>query len=1387
MVSSFFSRAKSTPEQPAETPAETPAIKPELEFDPQRFATVVKQWQAQLRQQTSINLQALPNRLSLTTAHPSGLAQLYAERNTRMTSLVRDPQQLPRAEEAVRRIFATSLETATSRGVSATHIAWGLGSWTQAGETVESPLLLRPVQFSFDPQSGESAMQLVGQVLLAPQVAQAVRQAGRELNEAQITGLTQVRQGFSPDPALRALQSALTQVLPDFTYTPFIEVAQFLHPAQALVAEYADASLLAHSPVVRGLAGDKAALEFLPEGVPEANPFDRDPDAETGFGDQLPEQLDVVEAISTGVNALLDTSGGANPTRTVASALVAAAVNGKTALFVSADRRRSVQLWDYLAAHGLSHVVARVDASAKAAPALLDSLRSAFETDVKWADLGQIREQRQQLREVRSQLENYTIDLHTPHEKWGVSAYDALQVLTDLMAARPGPRTRVRFTPETLTKLANDTDEVARNTLLEAAEAGIFQVSDSSDAWFGAVISAPEQVTKVLERINTLVNEKLPAMRVNMSATAGQTGLTPAATFLQWEEQLRMLDGIRDALDVFQPVIFERHVADMVIATASSQWRRDHGAEMKRAQRVRLTKQAKDMLRPGRYVEDLHAELKKVQKQRAIWREHCEAGGWPKVPANLDEMLQEVADIREILEKLNPALGTAHGNLTRLEVGELSLLLKRLSQDPEGAAQIPSRLQVLKKLNGFGLDEFVKDLRKRSVPASLIEAELELAWWASALGVMVTEVPSLGGFAANTLQDWVIDFRRLDELQTQSLEQLASDTIRRNRSEVLLKYYAEERQLRQALADEAVTEENVTQIFAQSQFVRDLFPIVISSPALVPHYYTLTERVDLLIIDSVADLPLTEVIPLLARAKQVVVTADCTTESETVQRLLEVLTVLQILPDPLRINGYVSQLFHTYQVRHTAQAVPVPRLGSRLSVDFVDGRGMPAPDAVCIESTSEEVAAVTDLILEHGLKQPERSLAVVASNRIHAQRIREHLKTVASTSPALSDFFRPDSREPFVILHPEVLSGQQRDRVIFTLGYAKTPHGRVLHNFGEISNKGGEALLASLLSVARDDLHIVSSVQPEEFDRSRFSAPGPLMLLDLLQLAMEASEADANEWPVVDAAPDQLLIDLAHRLYKLGLQVIPNIGGQGALRVPLAVGHPYIPGELLVALSTDDEVYVSEPSLRRRDRYWPTLLEANGWKTRTELSMAVFIDPQREADAVVELILDAVDERIAADPQLAELFANQATLSTDEDPAAEPDGLAAEEASEAELEPTPESPAEATGAGEAESLQAADLLAGTTSEAESAPSGETEEVWEAPVGKVRGPRPQIARGLGLAAYSDEQLLELAQWLMSDELERSETELADLLAEELELAKSGAQVEAVLLHIARRAL
>src|SRR5699024_194944 len=77
---------------------------------------------------------------------------------------------------------------------------------------------------------------------------------------------------------------------------------------------------------------------------------------------------------------------------------------------------------------------------------------------------------------------------------------------------------------------------------------------------------------------------------------------------------------------------------------------------------------------------------------------------------------------------------------------------------------------------------------------------------------------------------------------------------------------------------------------------------------------------------------------------------------------------------------------------------------------------------------------------------------------------------------------------------------------------------------------------------------------------------------------------------------DALVQDLADRLFRLGLVVERDFGLSGD-RIELALGHPDMPGRMLLAVDTDGAHYVDTPSQRERDRLRAERLEAAGWAT----------------------------------------------------------------------------------------------------------------------------------------------------------------------------------------------
>ena len=69
--------------------------------------------------------------LDLSAAHPSGIAQLFAGRNTRLSNLVREGGALATAKRRVRAVGARADEYAQRYGIAPTYLAIGVATWIE--------------------------------------------------------------------------------------------------------------------------------------------------------------------------------------------------------------------------------------------------------------------------------------------------------------------------------------------------------------------------------------------------------------------------------------------------------------------------------------------------------------------------------------------------------------------------------------------------------------------------------------------------------------------------------------------------------------------------------------------------------------------------------------------------------------------------------------------------------------------------------------------------------------------------------------------------------------------------------------------------------------------------------------------------------------------------------------------------------------------------------------------------------------------------------------------------------------------------------------------------------------------------------------------------------
>ena len=1073
-----------------------------------------------------------------------------------------------------------------------------------------------------------------------PVLARALRAHGGLVDPVALARGTFTGPGFDPRPALERLAQVGRAVLSDFELSESLVVGVFGHPGQVLVEDLDELGpSLGEHEVVAALAGDPRARSALAMPMPEPFVGDRDPGDERGVGDLDPAQQHALDVVATGAHLFLDAPPGADTTTTVAALVADAAATGRKVLYLPGHRRAAVALTERLEVLGLGDLVLDVAPTAGWRSAVCRRLLGAMTLEQRPLDVTSITRRREELVTRREELRGYVDALHAPREPWGCSAYDALQALARLTAPRPAPQTTVRLAPEVARALVGEERSHVAGRLVRAAELGAFEIQPGSSPWYGADLDSRSAADAAVERLERLLDDGLPRLELRAKQVAEQTGLTPPTTLAAWHEQLSMLAGVRASLDTFQPIVFERSAADLVAATATSQWRAERGIEMSGTHRRRLRKQAKDMVRPGRPVADLHAALVEIDRQREVWQAHCPAGGWPRLPEGLADIEAEHAAVRADLEALETVLATtpAGGDLASIRIDELTERLRRLRASTSALETLPERTRLVRSLLDVGIGELLTDLATRRVGSHLVAAELELAWWTGVFEQIMRAEPSLAGFDGARLGALAAAYRELDLEHVAHLpEPVHAAVVGRIRT--VLRTHRDQAEL---LFAELVDEHMVSLRDTIERFgdvARELRPVVAAAPMLVPHLAPPTRSVDLLVVDAADHLDLEVVLPALARARQVVVVGDAKSASgSAVRSLAKVLPHVPLRVGDTRRDPYLTAFLAEHGYEGVLEPVPLPRSTPLVGFSLVDGKGMPDADSGAVVSTRAEVEHVVELVLTHAVTRTDESLAVVTVSPQHADRVREAVLAEVRDNPALAAFFDTARSEPFVVTDLAGVAGLRRDCVVLSVGYGRTPHGRVLHGLAPLTREGGDALLLSALAATRHRLEVVAAFRGEDLDPERLRAPGSRLLADLLTFAAErASGAGAQADPSFevreDDATDRLVLDLAERLWREGFVVEVGHGLPGGLRIPLVVGHRELPDRFLVAVLTDDAAYTSEPSVRVRDRQVAARLERLGWVVTRVWSAAAFLDPQAEAQTIARLAHEAADAALAAEP-----------------------------------------------------------------------------------------------------------------------------------------------------------
>jgi REase_MTES_1575 len=1235
--------------------------------------------------------------LDLTHAHPSGLAMLLAGRRSRLSDLVREPGALADARRRARAVGATATRLRRLHGVSAGQLAVGMASWGEDPDRRSfAPVLLRAA--SLRPRGhGEDDfdLDLAPATRLNPVFVEHVRiEYGVPLDAGLIAELAAGPGGFDPLPMLQRLAETCADI-PGFEVEPRLVVGVFPEAVPALVAELeATGGAVARHPTIRLLSGpltDTSPREPLADGQA---PIVLDADA---------DQQAVVDAVLAGARIAVRAPAGSGTTQALADAIAGLAASGRRSLLLSAYADELADLRDRLAQLGLADLVLDLGDDphdgARVAGRLLAIVEAVQATDEASQPSGTDSQAEATARDRANLLSGHVEAMHRRHEPWGVSAYGAQVALAELTAMRPAPRSRVRLNADVLEDLNPHRVAELRGTLREVAALGAFRVPPSADPWYAARITSRLEADLALEHARTLADGQLGQTRKSLDAAFEEVGIPSAATVSDYAAGLRLLEQVRETLEVFRPEAWDTSVAEAVAATASREWRTTHGIKLSTMARRRIQSRTRRLLRPGVPPADLHAALLRLHHQRQAWEEFIGGGARPAVPASYDEIVLTFTRLEARLEWLVPRLVTtpAGADLMNTPLDALQERLAALTERDESLAVRPKVVGLLDALQSAGLTPLLEDLADRTVGPELVGTELDLVWWTSVLGRIGALDPRYSGHDGEALRAVAAEFAAADNLlregQAARLRTAMAAQVRR----AVAAHPDQVAELRAwggvssgehggALLARPRVAMPVARLLSRcAELVGAIAPCWALSPLLTASVLPPDATFDAVIVAQAQSVDLARTAAGIARGTSLVVVGDPrlggvdspgTSLADIALNRLPTLTLhssyrpvaasLVALADA--VAAHLSDESAARAVSWDLRAAVRPADPHAVRLDRLHGSGVQAPGGSAIESTEDEVQHVVRLVLDHAAAHPELSLAVVALNRAHADRIRDAVRLERGVHPRVAEFFDADRAEPFIVVDAGELGSVVRDVVALAVGYGRTPHGRVLHQFGAVGGPGGVELLLAAVTRARDRLVVVASIGVEDLDPPRLKSPGSRALRDLLataaaggrpqpmtvpievdlDAATDSASASAGDGedaePQVEPEPerprpglDALLEDFALRLEADGLTVergVPIGVGSGpddTLSPSIDIGVSDESSTYRVAVESDGPAYAALPSVRARDRMRAERLSRLGWAHVRVWSIDIFRDPAREVARIRRAVLSAGTGGGAAD------------------------------------------------------------------------------------------------------------------------------------------------------------
>lgn len=400
-----------------------------------------------------------------------------------------------------------------------------------------------------------------------------------------------------------------------------------------------------------------------------------------------------------------------------------------------------------------------------------------------------------------------------------------------------------------------------------------------------------------------------------------------------------------------------------------------------------------------------------------------------------------------------------------------------------------------------------------------------------------------------------------------------------------------------------------------SNLLPKLAPCMLMSPISVAQYFdTNSAKFDLVIFDEASQMPTCEAVGTIARGNSLIVVGDPKQMPPTNffstnnidEDNIEKEDLESILDDCLALSMPSHHLRWHYRSKHESliafsnakyyenKLLTFPSTDDLTSrVKLVKVKGF--YDKGNSRQNKSEAKAIVDYIIYRlsDKNLSKRSLGVVTFSSVQQTLIEDMLTEVFALRPDLEKIAY-DTEEPIFIKNLENVQGDERDIILFSIGYGPDQHGKVSLNFGPINRDGGWRRLNVAVSRARYEMKVFSTLSSDQIDLNRTGSEGVAGLKAFLAYAEKGIQALPIRSKTRDGSTAGLEEVIAAEVRKHGYKVNTSIGCS-AFKIDIGVVHPEYPDHYLLAILLDGKTYHAASTSSDREIVQAGVLKGLGW------------------------------------------------------------------------------------------------------------------------------------------------------------------------------------------------